>query len=369
MIRLWTVLQNSRCAAVAAVGIAVSGLLAGGSAFASEEAREPVSTATAEAEKAADGLVSLVDVPVPDAFSKVAPESVDDLRAMESHTRMVIQRVQESVVGIQVGRAQGSGVIVSPDGLILTCAHVVGRPGRRCTIILNDGTRLRGETLGGNRTLDAGLARVNPDSLAGRTLPWADMANLSSVEAGNWCIALGHPGGFDKKRGIVTRFGRVIFANPQAVRTDCELVGGDSGGPLFDVQGRVIGINSRIQEPTTANYHVPINVFRAGWDRMLAGESFASDGTAFLGISGDPHDLGLKVTHVWSGESADLAGVKVGDVLLTFDSRKVTSIDVLRRLVRRKAAGESVQLELLRDGEPLTIEVQLRYRANGPAGN
>src|SRR5262249_51459025 len=144
--------------------------------------------------------------------------------------------------------------------------------------------------------------------------------------------------------------------------SDCELVGGDSGGPLFNMQGQVIGINSRIQESTNANYHVPISAYHDGWDRLAAGEMFATHSGAFLGVSGNAAADGLRVTRVWEGGAAAAAGVEAGDVIVTFEGRRIDTLDTLRELVGRVPPGEPARLEILRDGRPMTLTVRLRIR-------
>lgn len=328
---------------------------------ASPAADSPTAVTPANPGKPAADL-PLPTVPVPAAFSKDAPADLDDLRAMETHVRMLVQKLRGCTVSVQIGRSQGSGVIVTKEGHVLTAAHVIGRPGRRCTLILSDGTRLNGTTLGSNRTLDAGLIRINEEELKDRTLPHAEMAPLSSIDPGDWCLALGHPGGFNRRRGSVIRMGRVIYVNPRVLQTDCELVGGDSGGPLFDMLGQVVGINSRIQESTNANFHVPASAYVDDWDRLVAGEFFETHSGAFLGVSGEPSEEGLRITRVWDGGSAAAAGVKVGDVITAFESRKIDTIETLQDLVGRVPPGESVRIELLREGRSMRLTVELRMR-------
>jgi serine protease Do len=320
------------------------------------------SEAAAPAETPSATAVVVPEVPVPEAFSKDAPTDLEDLRAMESHVRMLVNKLRECTVSVQIGRSQGSGVIVSADGYVLTAAHVIGRPGRECNLVLGDGTRVKGITRGSNSTIDAGLIQITDRDFAGKDWPFAPMASLSSIDPGDWCLALGHPGGFDRRRGSVTRLGRVIYVSPRVLQSDCELVGGDSGGPLFDMQGQVIGVNSRIQESTNANYHVPISAYHDSWDRLVAGEAFSTHSGAFLGVSGEEVESGLRVTRVWEGGAAERAGLRVGDVIVTFESRRIDTLDTLRDIVGRIPPGESANLEILRAGRPMTLAVRLRIR-------
>lgn len=318
--------------------------------------------ATTEDNSALEATEPAVESPssesLPEAFSKPAPEGVEDLRAIESHVRTLIQKLRDCTVGVQIGPAQGSGVIVTADGYILTAAHVSGRPGRRAEIVMPDGRRVAATTLGRDDTVDAGLMKIDEEG----DWPHTGMAEADSVHTGDWCLATGHPGGFHEGRDPVFRLGRVIFASRRVIQTDCELVGGDSGGPLFDMHGRVIGINSRIGEETELNFHVPIDAFESNWDRLAAGESFRSHSGALLGVSGRPHDLGLEITQVYEDEPAADAGVQVGDILVTFSSRKVRDIEQLTELVGRQPPGREVTLQLMRDGESIELKVKLGFR-------
>jgi serine protease Do len=296
---------------------------------------------------------------VPEVFFKPSPAGIDDLRQMESHLRSLVDHLTACTVGIQIGPAQGSGVIVSEDGFVLTAAHVSGRPGRKVEIILPDGHKTPGTTLGRDQVLDAGLIKIDD---AATKWPHAEMADWSTVKAGHWCIATGHPGGFQDDRKPVFRLGRIMFASRRIVQSDCELVGGDSGGPLFDASGKVVGINSRIGEETDKNFHVPISAYSDSWDRLVASESFRSHSGALLGLTGKPHQLGLEITTVYADDPAAKAGVKVGDILITFAARPVKDIDQLYDLVGRQPPGRRVKLELLRNKVEVEVEVRLGIR-------
>lgn len=296
---------------------------------------------------------------LPPVFSKPVPEGIDDLRDMQAHVESLVPALSAATVGIRIGPAQGSGVIVSADGYVLTAAHVSGRPGLPVTVILPDGTEVNGTSLGRNQTLDAGLIQLEE-----RDEPWpyVSMADPEGIQTGDWCLATGHPGGYFKDRAPVFRLGRVILNSKRFVQTDCELVGGDSGGPLFDMHGHVIGINSRIGRDTNMNFHVPIVAYSEGWDRLVASESFRTHSGALLGIKGTAVDSGLKITEVYPDEPAAEAGVEVGDVLVTFNGRKVIDIQQLYDLVGQYPPGRRVNLQLIRDGEAVDVRVRLGIR-------
>jgi serine protease Do len=303
-------------------------------------------------------LLPTVDPDLPAVFSKRVPEGPDDLREMQAHLRSLAERLAACTVGLQIGPAQGSGVIVSSDGYILTAAHVSGKPGRRVDIVLQDGKRYTGITYGRDDMLDAGLIKFD----VSREWPHADMAPADSIEYGEWCVATGHPGGYHEGRAPVLRLGRVSVVTNRVLQSDCELVGGDSGGPLFDMHGRVIGINSRIGERTESNFHVPVGAFTKSWDRLVASESFKSPSGALLGVRGEPDPAGLKITEASPGEPAAEAGVQVGDILVTFESKKITNIDELIKLVGTYQPKQKVDLELLRDGKLVELTVRLGFR-------
>ncbi len=143
------------------------------------------------------------------------------------------------------------------------------------------------------------------------------MAELTALQAGDWCLVTGHPEGFQAGRPPVVRLGRIISADRNDIHTDCELVGGDSGGPLFDMRGRVIGINSRIGPSTSLNLHVPVSTYRENWDRLLASESFTLHSGALLGVQGVSDEEGVKLTQV-NPQHPAAAGLVEGDILTAF---------------------------------------------------
>lgn len=354
--------------------IAISGLLCGfaGAASADDTAPPaPAGEATAPGEPAAPLTAiseSAPDSPemtppgaepdLPPVFSKIGPEGPDDLRAIQAHIRSLVARLTECTVSVQIGPAQGSGVIVTADGYVLTAAHVSGKPGRAVDVVLADGRHVDGITYGRDDTLDAGLIKLN----SGSAWPHTDMAPADSIRFGEWCLSTGHPGGFQEGRTPVVRLGRVVFATSRVIQSDCELVGGDSGGPLFDMQGRVIGINSRIGEDTQANFHVPIGAFAKSWERLVKSESFHSHSGALLGVSGESQASGLKITKVHPGDPAAEAGLQEGDVLVTIGGRKVTGMQQLIELVGTFPPRREVELELLRDGKRMELTVRLGFR-------
>jgi serine protease Do len=292
-------------------------------------------------------------------FAGGAPESVADLRAMQEHVLRLTERLQKSTVGVRVGPAHGSGVIVK-DGYVLTAGHVVGLPKRDASFVLYDGRMVRGRTLGMNAEIDSGMMRLNDPG----DLPAVELGDSSTLKKGQWVLALGHPGGYETGRRPVLRMGRILDIEDDLIRTDCTLVGGDSGGPLFDMQGRVIAIHSRIGQYLTANIHVPVNAYKESWDRLAAGEAWgvplASNGP-YIGVGADPDSREARVAEVHEDSPAAKAGIKVGDVIVKFGGQDIADFPALARQVQAQRPGDKVQVEVRRqmDGAEKTVELEL----------
>jgi serine protease Do len=202
---------------------------------------------------------------LPAGLLKPAPESITELRAIEARVKVLVKKVSPATVAVEVGGATGSGVIISSNGLVLTAAHVAGAPDRNVIFTFPDGKRVRGKTVGSEEDSDAGLMRITE---AG-PWPFVPLGELETARAGDWVLALGHPGGFDARRSLVVRLGRLIRIRGDSLQSDCTISPGDSGGPLFDMHGRVIGIHTTISGSLSDNFHVPIAKFYSEWDEII----------------------------------------------------------------------------------------------------
>jgi len=331
------------------------GLPAWGEAPASQVTTVPASTE-------ASRELLLVDVPAEAErlFGGAAPTSAADLKLMQQQVRRIADRVMPAIVGVRLGAAQGSGVIVSSEGHVLTAAHVAQAADVPIEVILPDGRRLKARTLGLYRSLDAAVLQIKE---AG---PWphVEMGRSNDIKLGQWCLALGQPGGYERGRNPVLRFGRVLESNDDVMITDCTLVGGDSGGPLFDAAGKVIGIHSRIGGRLTDNLHVPVSAYTAAWDRLLAGQVWGHlpGQTPFLGVKGAAGDDQARVTQVFKDTPAAQAGVEVGDVVVGFDGDEVTDFASLTTLVSRKEPGQKAAIDVRRGDQTLTLTIVIGKR-------
>jgi serine protease Do len=306
------------------------------------------------------------DLPLPRVFDKATPESVEDLVEIQNHVKKVLEKVVPCTVGLRIGPSQGSGVIVSKDGYVLTAGHVSGQADRDVLILLHDGRKLKGKTLGANRSIDSGMVKITDEG----TWPYIDLGLSSDLKKGQWCIAVGHPGGVKPGRTPVVRVGRVLDRTKSLIRTDCTLVGGDSGGPLFDMTGKVIGIHSRIGQPITANIHVPVDTYRDTWDRLAKAEVWGNAiGSpvnrpldVYMGIQHDPDAKNCRIVLVAPDSPAAKAGLKVDDVLTGFNGKRIGSFEDLADLLRGQRPGNEVNLEVKRGDDLVMLKLTLSKR-------
>ncbi len=290
------------------------------------------------------------------------PKTLAELKAIENTVRDIVPRVSPAVVAVQVRESTGSGVVITQDGLILTAAHVCDEPNRDVRIIFPDGKTARGRTLGTNHEMDAGMMKITDPGV----WPHVDLGDLKEVHLGDWVLTLGHPGGFDPRRSLVVRLGRVIRFSLDSLQTDCTVSAGDSGGPLFDLRGKVIGIHSRISESTTENFHVPISTYRETWDRLANGENWGNERLSprpWFGVRGSDHEGGCKLEFVEEGAPAFKAGLKAGDIIRKVNTREVKDYAALKQFVAGARPGDELKLELERDEKQMTITVKLERRS------
>jgi serine protease Do len=300
------------------------------------------------------------------ALEKSAPENIEDLKAIQGRVKEVLKKVIPATVGVQIGGASGSGVIIDKEGHVLTAGHVSGKPDQPVTLIFPDGKRVKGKSLGSNRGIDSGLLEITDKG----DYPFVEMGKSSELKKGQWVISTGHPGGFRPGRTPVVRLGRILDANGSAIRTDCTLVGGDSGGPLFDMDGKVIGIHSRIAGRITDNIHVPVDTYRETWDRLVKGETwggglfggFGGAPTPYLGIEIDREGENCKITKVIPKTPAAEAGLKEDDVILKFAGDKVDGPADLAPLLRKKKIGDAITVEVQRGKDTVKLTVKLGKR-------
>ncbi len=314
------------------------------------------------------GIILILSSPFTAALEQEL--DINQLKKLEEKVSSVSKTALPATVSLvseQTG-SSGSGVLVSAEGLILTAAHVV-QGMKEVDVYFSDGKKWRGEVLGANLSKDIGMVKMKEIG----PWPFVELGQSKPLTAGDWVVALGHSAGFDPARTPPVRFGRVMSDGPgNYFTTDCTLIGGDSGGPLFDLDGKLVGINSSIGWSWKNNNHAGIDGFREDWDRLLAGETWgalqmnplANPETPVLGIvmGLGTKGPGVPVESVQPNSPAAAAGLRVSDLIHSIDGERVKEGTELQQILHKKSAGDLVKLGIIRDGSKLEIEVELVKR-------
>jgi len=269
--------------------------------------------------------------------------------------------------------ALGSGVIVSPDGYILTNNHVVSGADE-LKVKLSDKREFDAEVKGSDPETEVAVIKINA-----KNLPYARLGNSDKIRVGQWVIAIGNPFGFDRTVtfGIVSAKGRSLGMQTYEdfIQTDAAINPGNSGGPLVNLRGEVVGINTAIVSRSGGyqglGFAIPVNMAKSVMDSLLK-EGRVVRG--FLGVQ--PQDVdddlakalrldsreGSLVASVVPGSAADRAGIKNGDVIMEFDGHKIKSSDHLRNVVARTSVDKEVDVVINRDGKTLMLKALIGDR-------
>ena len=179
--------------------------------------------------------------------------SVEALKQLSADAQSLLARSADTVVSID----GGSGVIVSEDGWVMTASHVCGRPGRQIQVRLANGLTWPARTFGADRQKDTGMVKL----LGDHVWPFVEAKEQVSVEPGDWCVVMGYPWDTETLKTPAVRLGRVTSVDENRIVTDVPIIGGDSGGPVFNTKGDLLAINSRIRLDVNQNIHIPIATF------------------------------------------------------------------------------------------------------------
>lgn len=304
------------------------------------------------------------------------PQSSGSVAREPGSINAIVSAVMPSVVSIQVeGTSEsgsGSGFALRPDGYILTNNHVVdlAASGGDLTVVFSDGSKAAGTIVGRNPEYDLAVVKVDRSDLRPVTLGDSD-----EVLVGDLVVAIGAPLGLDGTvtSGIVSAKDRPVTAGGaqdmayiNAIQTDAAINPGNSGGPLLDGAGRVIGINSAIATLAFGGeagniglgFAIPSNSAKRIAEELIAtGDS----STPIIGVSLDLayEGDGARVSEVNSGGPSEKAGVRPGDIITRLDDRSIDDSTELVVAIRSYAPGDTVTLEVMRDGTARTVEVTL----------
>jgi S1-C subfamily serine protease len=298
---------------------------------------------------------------------------VDDDQLLDAYSRAVIQAVDTvgpAVVNVQRERGGGSGVIFTPDGLVLTNYHVVDGAAW-VEVILPEGRALRADVIGQDAGTDLAVLRID-----GTSLPWARFGDSRRVRVGQVAIAIGNPYGFQHSvtSGVISALGRSLRSRSgrlidDVIQTDAALNPGNSGGPLVTTLGEVIGINTAMILPAQGLcFAIGINTARFVASRLIRDGRIRR---GYIGIAGQNVDVpraaaranqlavssGVLVTSVEARSPAERAGFNKGDVILALAQYGVTGVDDLHRMLSEEQIDRPIEVRILRRGERHTVTV------------
>jgi serine protease Do len=275
-------------------------------------------------------------------------------------------------------RGSGSGFIIDPDGTVLTNNHVIDGADR-IVVKLSDGRNLRARVIGADPDTDVALIKVDSD----RPLPAAPIGDSTNLRVGEWVCAIGNPLGYEHTVtvGVVSYMGRKLFdaSLDNYIQTDAAISFGNSGGPLINARGEVIGINTAISSrATNIGFAVPINSAAAILPQLREHGRVSRGyiGVSLRDVSADLQrslklsvDSGALVQDVREGSPADRAGIRAYDVIVSFGDRPVKSDDELIQEIARRAPGTQAKVRLMRADREEAVTVKLAERPASAGGD
>lgn len=289
--------------------------------------------------------------------------------------------------GVQAAKDLGSGFIINANGEILTNFHVISGS-QQVEVTLPDQSKYKATVLVRDRVNDLALIKIEPK----KKLTYLNLGDSDHLQVGQKVLAIGNPFGFDGTltTGVVSTLGRTIEAENNhrmegMIQTDAAINSGNSGGPLLDSQGNVIGINTAIYGPGGGSvgigFALPINRAKTLLDDFRAGRKPARLGISTVFVAGDvaqalelPTAGGLLVQEVTAGSSAETAGLHGarrlvvignqevgigGDFITAVDGKKVSEVDAVTRALAKKHSGDVLDLTIFRGGRSVDIKVKL----------
>jgi serine protease Do len=278
--------------------------------------------------------------------------------------------VQQQQQSPYAKRGTGSGVIISPDGYILTNNHVAG-PATEIRVRLYDGREFIARRIGVDAETDLALVKINAQNL-----PYATLGDSSRLEQGEWVIALGSPFGLEQTMtaGIISATGRSFGGTyDNYLQTDASINPGNSGGPLINMVGEVIGINTMIYSRSGGSegigFSVPSNMAKKVKDALLTNGRVSR---GYLGVSlqeAETAESGALVADVTNGGPASSAGLRNGDRIVEFDGKQVKSTKQLTEIIADAQVGKSINVKFVRDGREQSSSITLAERPGRQAAS
>jgi serine protease Do len=294
-------------------------------------------------------------------------DAVARLKEVEKKINQVVSNNMETCVAVFDGVGFGSGVIISAEGLVLTAGHVMASPDKgQYVITLSSGRRVKAKALGKNLDTDTGMIQI----LEPGPWPFVKLNQNKFHTPGSWVVSLGHSGGWKLGRKPPVRTGRILYQRKHQLLTDAVLIGGDSGGPLFNLDGQLIGIHSSIGDSIAENRHVTTTTFLRDWVRLQRGESWGQlpelnepdDKTrrGLMGVRVDKTAPNCLIKSVEIGSPAGDIGIQIGDIVTEFDNIVIKDGQRLIDVIKTKYAGDVCPITIQRNGNTLRFEIMLR---------
>ena len=351
--------RNTARIAAAVTAAALVGAGVGGGAVAlthhESAAPAPVAVAAPNVSNTATGALSVGQI------AKAATPGVVEIDSTQTGSSSPFPQS-----GSGGGTAEGTGFVYDTKGDIITNYHVVANSSS-VSVKFSDGSTSKGTIVGTDATTDLAVVHVNAPS--SKLVPLA-LADSSKVGVGDGVVAIGNPFGLDGTvtSGIVSALNREIVSPNNApiegaIQTDAAINHGNSGGPLLDMQGKVIGVTSQIQSDSGGNdgvgFAVPSNTVSSIVSQIVSGGSAQH---ALLGVNVQTALNGVSVADVSSGSAADAAGVKAGDVITAVDGTAVKSAESLRAIIDSHKPGDKITLTVTRGGSSKPLSVTLGRR-------
>jgi S1-C subfamily serine protease len=319
--------------------------------------------------RSADPFPPAPDVELLDAYSDAVTRIVDLVGP--AVVRVELHGGRNGVSGF------GSGVIISPDGLLLTNSHVV-QGAREAHLVLPDSRKAKARVLGNDPDTDLALLRAETDGL-----PFARLGNSGRLKRGQIAVAIGNPLGFESTvtAGVVSALGRSLRSQSgrlidDVIQTDAALNPGNSGGPLVSARGEVIGINTAViagaqgicfaVASNTAEFVVSELLQHGRVRRAFIGVSAQTTPVArrFALAAGINNGSGATITNVEPTSPAARVGLNPGDVIVALDGEQVRGVDDLIRLLNGERIGRELPLTVLRQGEARSVRITPEQRAD-----
>ena len=268
-------------------------------------------------------------------------------------------------------KSLGSGFIISHDGYIFTNNHVVEQADK-ILVKLSDGKEYEAKVIGKDAKTDIALIKIKPND----SLPVAETGDSDKLRVGDWVLAIGNPFGLEQTvtAGIVSAMGRVIGAGPydNFIQTDASINPGNSGGPLFNMEGKVVGINTAIvAQGQGIGFAIPISMAKTILPDLKA-KGKVSRGWLGVSVQDISEDIaksmklkdrsGALISDVFKGDPADKAGLKSGDIVTEVNGKPVKDTHELLMMIAGFRIGETIKIKIVRDGQEKVLPITIAER-------